>query len=340
MNKREFAARRRPAWQRFETLLEGLDEGRKSKLTAAETTEFSRLFREVCFDLSLVRSRDWGVVLSSYLNDLVSRGHNAFYSAPPGKLSRLARFLAFEFPRTFRRNAGYFYVASALFFVPFFVAWAVVQADPSAARRVVPAKALEQMNEMYSAEGWKKVDRSPDANDTKRERDASKEFGEQRSAMFGFYVQHNVSIAFQVFAQGILFGVGTVYTLLSNGIGIGTVFGYIISQGNGSRLLSFAVSHGSFELTAIAVSGGAGLMLGDALIHPGRRTRLESLRHRGLEAIQIACGAGAMLVIAAIIEAFWSPASIPQAVKYSVGGVLWVLVALYLTTAGRWERPR
>lgn len=339
MNKREFAARRRPAWQRFEALLAGLDEGRTSRLTAAETTEFSRLFREVCFDLSLVRSRDWGVVLSSYLNDLVSRGHNAFYSAPPGKLSRLARFLAFEFPRTFRRNAGYFYVAAALFFVPFFVAWAVVQADPSAARRVVPAKSLEQMNEMYSAEGFKKVDGSAEKNGASQ-RGRSDDFGEQRSAMFGFYIKNNVSIAFQVFAQGILFGVGTVYTLLSNGIGIGTIFGYIISQGNGSRLLSFAVSHGSFELTAIAVSGGAGLMLGDALIHPGQRTRLESLRHRGLEAIQIACGAGAMLVIAAIIEAFWSPASIPQAVKYSVGGALWVLVALYLGTAGRWERPR
>lgn len=340
MNKREFAARRRPAWKRFETLLAGLDEARKSKLKPAETTEFSRLFREVCFDLSLVRSRDWGVVLASYLNDLVSRGHNAFYSAPPGRLSRILRFLAFEFPRTFRRNAGYFYVASALFFVPLVIAWAVVQADPSAARRVVAAEQLEQMNEMYSEETWKKVEHAGGTKGADEEREARGQFGEQRSAMFGFYVWNNVSIAFRAFAQGILFGVGTVYTLLANGIGIGTIFGWVVSQGNGSRLLSFAVSHGSFELTAIAVAGGGGLMLGDAMIHPGRRTRLESLRHRGLEAIQIACGAGAMLVMAAIIEAFWSPASIPQGVKYAGGGVLWVLVALYLTTAGRWERAR
>ena len=79
-------------------------------------------------------------------------------------------------------------------------------------------------------------------------------------------------------------------------------------------------------------------MLGNALVHPGQRTRLESLRVRGFEAVQIACGAAAMLMVAALIEAFWSPSPIPNLVKYSVGGLLWVLVFVYLTTAGLWER--
>ena len=77
------------------------------------------------------------------------------------------------------------------------------------------------------------------------------------------------------------------------------------------------------------------MILGDALVRPGQRTRLEALRTRGLEAIQIACGAAAMLGIAALIEAFWSPAPIPAVLKYSVGGLLWVLVFLYLSVAGR-----
>jgi uncharacterized membrane protein SpoIIM required for sporulation len=132
--------------------------------------------------------------------------------------------------------------------------------------------------------------------------------------------------------------VGTVYTLLFNGIFIGAIFGHVIATGHSDRLLSFVVSHGSFELTAIAVAGGAGLMLGNALVHPGERTRLESLRVRGLEAIQIAGGAAAMLVVAAVIEGFWSPSAIPSFVKYSVGGLLWVVVIVYLATAGRWEQ--
>jgi len=331
MNKREFVSRRRAAWHRFGQLLDRLDARAGKKLSPPETAEFSRMFRELSYDLSEVRARDWGSQLESYLNGLVSRGHSAFYSAPPGRWIPIVQFLAVGFPQMFRRNIGYFVAAAALFFVPLALTWGVVQADPSLARRIIPAEQLDQMKEMYSEKTWDEVTGKGDEIG---------KFGESRSVMFGFYIKNNVSIALDAAGRGILFGVGTVYTLLSNGIAIGAIFGYVVSQGNGDRLLSFAISHGSFELTAIAVAGGAGLMIGDALIHPGQRTRLESLRHRGLEAIQIACGAGAMLVVAAMIEAFWSPSNIPAAVKYSVGSVLWVLVFVYLTTAGRWERAR
>ena len=155
-----------------------------------------------------------------------------------------------------------------------------------------------------------------------------------RATMAGFYINNNVGIALKCFALGILLGIGTVYTLLFNGIFLGAVSGYIVSQGNGDRFLSFVISHGSFELTAIAVAGGAGLMLGNALIHPGQRKRFESLQVRGLEAVQIAGGAAVMLVVAAFIEAFWSPSDIPNLVKYVVGSGLWLLVFLYLGLAG------
>ena len=98
------------------------------------------------------------------------------------------------------------------------------------------------------------------------------------------------------------FGVGTVKELLFNGIAIGACFGYVHTQGNGERLFSFAVSHGSFELTAIGIAGGAGLMIANALLHPGTRTRRESLMVRGLDAVQVACGAGVMLAVAAVLE--------------------------------------
>ncbi|MCA9070707.1 MAG: stage II sporulation protein M, partial [Planctomycetaceae bacterium] len=131
------------------------------------------------------------------------------------------------------------------------------------------------------------------------------------------------------------FGVVTIYVLVSYGIIIGTITGYLISQGHGETFLSFVISHGAFELTAIAIAGGAGLMLGNAVLHPGQRTRLENLQVQGREAVQIAGGAVVMLMIAALIEAFWSPAAIPVYVKFTVGGVLWLLVALYLSVVGR-----
>ena len=74
-----------------------------------------------------------------------------------------------------------------------------------------------------------------------------------------------------------------------------------------------------------------------ALLHPGRRSRLEALADRGREAIQLAAGAGGMLLIAALIEAFWSPADIPDLLKVTVGILMWILVAVYLGLSGRWE---
>jgi uncharacterized membrane protein SpoIIM required for sporulation len=334
MNKRRFVARRAPAWRRFEELLNRLDSISARRFTAAETAEFSRLFRELCYDLSLIRSRDWGRGLVSYLNDLVSRGHNAFYSSPPGNFMHLVHFLAVGYPRLFRKNIAYFVTAAVLFFGSLGGTWAIVQHDPSLASRIVDSKALKQFEEMYSEEGPMAEGSGSRSGEDARRRD----FGGERAFMFGFYINNNVGIALQCFGRGILLGVGTVYTLLMNGIAIGAVVGYICSAGHTDRFLSFAISHGSFELTAIAVAGGAGLMLGNALIHPGQRTRLEALRVRGLEAVQIAGGAAAMLAVAALIEGFWSPAPIPSFVKYAVGGLLWVLVIVYLATAGLWER--
>src|SRR5436190_23170245 len=143
MNKRRFVAKREVAWHRFEQLLDRLDTISLRRFSPGETAEFSRLFRELCYDLSLIRSRDWGQGLVSYLNDLVSRGHNAFYSSPPGNLGHLVRFLAVGFPRLFRKNIGYFLTAAAIFFGTLGATWAVVQHDPTLASRIVDPQQLE-----------------------------------------------------------------------------------------------------------------------------------------------------------------------------------------------------
>ncbi len=337
MNKHKFIQHRRPYWKQFEEFLAGTSGKSLAKLPAEEITKFSQLLREVSHDLATIRSRGWGHDLISYLNDLVARGHNLFYSAPPTNIAGLYRYLAFDFPRLFRANIGYFLTACLLFFLPLAISWCVVQNHPDLANRVIPAEVMASFDQMYGAESQLNTDTeiSEDQQDT----DSSEEsdfgsFGDERATMAGFYINHNVGIALKCFALGILLGIGTVYTLLFNGIFLGAVSGYIVSQGHGDRFLSFVISHGSFELTAIAISGGAGLMLGNALIHPGQRTRFQSLQVRGLEAVQIAGGAAVMLVIAAFIEAFWSPSDIPNLVKYIVGSGLWLIVVLYLGLAG------
>ncbi|MBW3539139.1 MAG: stage II sporulation protein M [Planctomycetes bacterium] len=320
MNRRQWIRERTQAWKRFERLVNRVETVRRRRRSAAEVAEFSRLFRELAGDLALVRSRGWGEKLESYLNHLAARAHSGFYTAPAGNFGRLVRFLTVGYPRLFRANIGWFAAAAALFFVPLAIAWVTIQHDPSLGGRVVPQERLDMMAAMY--------DYDPDDRDRPF-------FDESRARMGGFYVLNNVGIALRCFAGGVLLGAFTVYTLLANGIMIGTVAGYILAAGHGKAFTSFVISHGSFELTAIAVAGGAGLILGDSLLHPGCRTRIESLRVRGLEAVKIAGGAAAMLFVAALLEAFWSPSGVSSTLKYIVGAGLWLLVALYLGLAGR-----
>jgi len=96
----------------------------------------------------------------------------------------------------------------------------------------------------------------------------------------------------------------------------------------------FGSGHGAFELMAIAICGAAGLMLARAVVAPGARRRVVALREMALPAVNLVSGAALMLVLAAFVEAFWSPISLEPAVKYAVAAVLWLLVIFYLWKAG------
>jgi uncharacterized membrane protein SpoIIM required for sporulation len=154
--------------------------------------------------------------------------------------------------------------------------------------------------------------------------------------MFGYYIWNNIGIGFRTFAGGMAIGIGSVLALLFNGIVIGAVAGHLTEVGYTGTFWPFVAGHSALELTAICISGAAGLVLGHALLAPGRRTRAEALKLAALEAVTLVMGAALMLLGAALVEAFWSSnGAVGAPVKYAVSAVLWLAVILYLTLAGR-----
>lgn len=321
MNRERFIRQRRADWQQYEALLTKMKNSRMSRWSGHEIKKMSGLYRSLCYDLSLVQSREWGARLEQYLNDLVAQGHNCLYRSPPRSLGTVLNFLMDGFPALLRQRRHFFFVALALFAVPFLIAMIVAVVDPVLAERLVDKANMEAAGESYSKSLYQESDPA---------------YAEERTFMAGFYVWNNVGIAFQCFARGAFFGIGTMITLLFNGMTLGAISGYLINQGYGDNFFSFAISHGSFELTAIVVAGAAGLLIGWGMVHPGEHSRLESLRVHGLDAVKLGSGAAVMLAIAALIEAYFSPhPSIPHAIKYIVGTFFWVLVFCYLTFGGR-----
>jgi uncharacterized membrane protein SpoIIM required for sporulation len=207
--------------------------------------------------------------------------------------------------------------AALLFALPGLVGFAGARRSRSFALGVLPEEAAEQMEQSYA-----------------RPLDEGRSTG-SNAFMAGFYVRNNVGIAFRCFATGILFGLGSVFFLVYNGLTIGTVAGLVSASGHGGNLLTFVAGHGAFELTAIVISGGAGMVTGYSLVATGGLTRFASLRRHARDIGQLVLGAAVMLLIAASLEGFWSPSPIPAAVKQVVAACLWGAVMLYLVVAGR-----
>jgi uncharacterized membrane protein SpoIIM required for sporulation len=92
------------------------------------------------------------------------------------------------------------------------------------------------------------------------------------------------------------------------------------------------------ELTAICISGGAGLMLGWAVIAPGPFTRRDALRQVAGDAFGLLAGSALMLIVAGVIEAYVTP-HFPAAVRWSVAFLSACCLIAYFGFAGRYRSP-
>lgn len=320
MKQSLFEARHQSAWHSFAEQLEALERG---KARAEACTRFAADYRQLCQHLALAQARGYSSHLIDQLQQLVMRGHQQFYRHRSTIGAQLIRFLLGGFPRLVRREWRLVCAASLLFFGSLALMGLLTHQFPELIYSLVAPDQVSEMERMYD----------PDARRIGRfgERDAGDDW-----MMFGFYIMNNIGIAFQTFASGLLLGLGSLFFLLFNGLMIGAVAGHLTRIGYSETFWSFVISHGAFELTAIALAGAAGLKLGWALLAPGRLRRGEALRQAASQAIQLVAGVILFLLLAAFIEAFWSSTTVatPQ-VKYAVGAALWVLVLSYLSLAGR-----
>src|SRR5690606_34190487 len=99
------------------------------------------------------------------------------------------------------------------------------------------------------------------------------------------------------FGGGVLFGLGSVFFLVFNGLVIGTVAGHLTRIGYGETFWPFVSGHSAFELSAIVLAGAAGLRLGGALLAPGQRSRARALREEALDSAGLIWGFAVLLVL-------------------------------------------
>jgi uncharacterized membrane protein SpoIIM required for sporulation len=317
-----FEALYQAEWQELEELLDQVLKRTSKKPTQPLHGErIAALYRRACEQLALARARSYPAYLQDRLDRLTADAHQVIYQQRELGGAALWRIVSRDFPRAVRADAAYVWIATALLAVPTLVLAVLVHQQPNLILSVVDAGMAAQLEQMYSTS----------AESIGRTREAGNDW-----IMFGYYIRNNVGIAFQCFASGLAAGLGTIFFLVYNGALFGAVAGYLTERGLGETFYSFVATHAAFELTAIVLSGAAGLKLGHSLLAPRRRTRRQSLVHAARECVVIVYGVTAMLIVAAAVEAFWSSAQwVPATVKYAVAAACWLAVLGYLALQGR-----
>lgn len=323
----QFIDKHEALWQRFENWLDyqalsrWKKNSKKNPIDKPEEVDLPHAYRQICHHFALANSRMYSPVLVERLNKLVVRGHQTLYSTRTHLFRDIMSYFAGGFPSLVRKEWHLVSIAAALFYVPFIAMVIAIQIYPDLIYSVMDGGQIRGIEDMYD----------PDLRDRLgRERESDSDV-----LMFGHYIQNNTGIGFQVFAGGMLYGIGTLFFTLFNGILIGAVFGHLTHVGYIDTLYGFVIGHGAFELNAIVLSAAAGLMLAKALIMPGRKSRKRALIDNGKTAVTMMYGVAAMFIIAAFIEAFWSSMVMPVMIKYVVGALLWLLVGAYFWFVGR-----
>lgn len=320
MKQGQFEQLYQPLWQLLEAQIIELEKS-DGRLKGAELASFASRYRRLCHFHALAKDRHYSSHLVDKLGDLVVRGHQQLYRRKQPFMQQLASFIVAGFPRVVREQQVYVWWATALLYVPGLLIYLAILWQPDLVYTVTSPDQVSQFEEMYDPQN--------------RTLGAARE-SDTNVQMFGFYISNNIGVSFRTFASGILFGVGSIFFLIFNGLLMGAVAGHLTNVEFTETFFSFVVGHGSFELTAICISGAAGLILGHSLLAPGNLSRIESLKRASMVAIQLVYGVIIMLVIAAFIEAFWSSNNVLMPwQKYLVGGFLWTLVVGYLVFSGR-----
>jgi uncharacterized membrane protein SpoIIM required for sporulation len=124
--------------------------------------------------------------------------------------------------------------------------------------------------------------------------------------------------------------------IMTNNISVGFTY-FALGITLAREFWAFIAPHGALELPAVYIAGAAGLILGGALLFPGDLKRRDALVVRGRVAVKLILGCIPILVVAGIIEAFFSPlppAVMPVKAKFLAGAALFALFTAYILRGG------
>ena len=275
--------------------------------------EGSALYRQTVADLAYARMcfPDHPVVRE--LEQLVGQAHSLLYQAGRAKSRSWTEFWRETWPMRVRQAARPILLATGIFWASAILGFLLTARNPVLESFFVspPMRAAIESKRLWTE------------SLTRTAPTASSQIA-----------VNNINVSLLTWGLGLTFGIGTVWLLVFNGLMLGAISAACLRAGMLLPLTEFVVAHGSLELPAIWISGGAGLLMAQAMLFPGRYGRRVELRLKGRSSVQIIVGIVPLLLVAGAIEAFISPSNIPGVAKALLGLSLAVALLGYIVACG------
>ena len=160
--------------------------------------------------------------------------------------------------------------------------------------------------------------------------------GEPQFDMFLAITLNNVMVSFMTFAAGVFTSFATGYFLMSNGVMVGAFVTFFAQHGLLGESLLAIMLHGTLELSAIVIAGGAGIAMGNGWLFPGTYSRIEAFRIGAKRGLKILVSTTPIFIVAGFIEGvFTRYTQVPDALRLSVILLSLFFVLFYYVYLGK-----
>jgi uncharacterized membrane protein SpoIIM required for sporulation len=278
MRESAFLKKNTAKWQEFEHLLAE---------PQINPDHLADLFVRVTDDLSYARTQYPESRTTAYLNNLAASIHLSIYRNRKEKKNRFITFWKYELPNLFFSVRRQFLYSFLIFFAAALIGGVSAAHDPTFVRLILGD---DYVNTTL-------------ANIEKGDPLAIYKSSGQVDMFLGI-TYNNIRVSFLAFVAGIFFSFGSGYLLLSNGIMLGAFQYFFYQKGLLITSLLTIWIHGTLEISAIVIAGGAGLVMGNSLLFPGTYSRMESFKRGAKNGIKIVIGLVPVFIAAGFLESF------------------------------------
>ncbi len=318
-SENDFLAQNREKWIELERLLD------KKKKKFEDFEQIGRLYQEATEDLSYAQTHFPGSRIEEFLNSLVRKCHLLFQTRKKPRIKGAIDFLAKGFAKMLTDLRIPIAVSGLIFVVSIATSFIMVTNNVELAQMFLDQSSYEMaLRDLENRREFGNFDDIPE---------------EVRIPLSVHLWIHNSRVSLLVFVLGITFGIGTLYILIVNGFMLGSLMAVYFMNGHFLDFFSLIMVHGSVELTAIAIAGGAGFSLAGAILNPARQTRIDRIKFVAKRALKCFIGVVIMLLWAGLLEGLITPLKLPIWIRLLIAVVNILIISLYFASGTAKSQP-